>query len=482
MKSQSNILPRMALAFVLATGFAVAWCLVGMWTYESGRERGHSEDLHFKADGTPYVVDSDEYFRTRGGQAEVADADKEPPFVRLAAGRRAPLIPGAAPWTWRLRTFGENKQSSAWFFVSDGRSRGFAYFVSYDREANERVGYLGKRGFSEKEPPDEEKFPFATIEDFPFPAWPPAIMSNVHSRQGLFYGLPTIWNRQRETPGDLSQSVVYIQTRDDKVFRINLSERTVGVAFEGEPIRATDLIPFTRGMNSDGAVLAIRTDQAIVLLSARDQVVRRVPIPEELQERDFNWAELPSGEFLAVTGTQDYSHSGKVSQRVFRIDAGGNVTRRDEIWLQASGERSFRVVLGLVMPIPVAIDLHVGLFGPAGSLQNRATDSYGDALAWSLNEFWPSLTIAHLAALGLAWLCYRREVRYGTGPRERIAWPLFVLVFGLPGWIGYRFGRSWPTLEECPRCGQVVPQNRVDCAACHADFPAPALKGTEVFA
>jgi hypothetical protein len=73
-------------------------------------------------------------------------------------------------------------------------------------------------------------------------------------------------------------------------------------------------------------------------------------------------------------------------------------------------------------------------------------------------------------------------VRYGASLAERIVWPLFVLLFGLPGWIGYRFGRSWPVLEACPECGVAVPRDRERCLHCINDFPRPALKGTEVFA
>jgi hypothetical protein len=79
-------------------------------------------------------------------------------------------------------------------------------------------------------------------------------------------------------------------------------------------------------------------------------------------------------------------------------------------------------------------------------------------------------------------LCYRRQVRYGMSRWERIVWPLFVLLLGLPGWVGYRFGRSWPVLETCPACGAGVPRDREDCTRRETAFPPPALKGTEGFA
>jgi hypothetical protein len=92
------------------------------------------------------------------------------------------------------------------------------------------------------------------------------------------------------------------------------------------------------------------------------------------------------------------------------------------------------------------------------------------------------LEITQLIAIGFAVLCYRRQVRYGMSGSECLIWPLFVLLFGLPGWIGYRFGRSWPELEACPACKTVVPQDREACASCANEFTRPAFKGTEVVA
>jgi hypothetical protein len=73
-------------------------------------------------------------------------------------------------------------------------------------------------------------------------------------------------------------------------------------------------------------------------------------------------------------------------------------------------------------------------------------------------------------------------VRYGAGRRERMIWPIFVFAFGLFGWIGFRFHRSWPALEPCSACHVVVPRDRSACEACRADFPLPEMKGTEVLA
>jgi predicted amidophosphoribosyltransferase len=41
---------------------------------------------------------------------------------------------------------------------------------------------------------------------------------------------------------------------------------------------------------------------------------------------------------------------------------------------------------------------------------------------------------------------------------------------------------GFPPRVPCPACGAAVPQRRDACAACRKPFPAPTLKGTEVFA
>jgi hypothetical protein len=140
------------------------------------------------------------------------------------------------------------------------------------------------------------------------------------------------------------------------------------------------------------------------------------------------------------------------------------------------------VVSGLVIPSPVVLTGLVGTLRTADLLKSGLMSSPQEALGYSLGEFWPSLVIAHLLGFGFAGLCYRRQVRFGASRLDRIAWPLFVLAFGLPGWIGYRFGRSWPVLEPCPACHSPTPRQRAECISCEREFPSPALTGTEVFA
>ena len=93
-----------------------------------------------------------------------------------------------------------------------------------------------------------------------------------------------------------------------------------------------------------------------------------------------------------------------------------------------------------------------------------------------------SFCLTALISAALAALCFRRQRRYGVPLAERIGWPLFVFLFGLPGWIGYRYCRRWPVLEECEACHVPAPRNTEACPACQRGFPLPAATGSEIFA
>jgi hypothetical protein len=59
---------------------------------------------------------------------------------------------------------------------------------------------------------------------------------------------------------------------------------------------------------------------------------------------------------------------------------------------------------------------------------------------------------------------------------------VFVLLFGVPAYLGYLAHRQWPGRRACPNCGRLAPRDRPACFACGRNFPSPAMKGIEVFA
>jgi hypothetical protein len=108
--------------------------------------------------------------------------------------------------------------------------------------------------------------------------------------------------------------------------------------------------------------------------------------------------------------------------------------------------------------------------------------SYSAAVTALLKDSGPSLIAVVALSTVLAILVQRRSRAFGLSRREQIAWSVFVLLFGLPAYVGFRIYRRWPTRQPCPNCHAQAPRDRMACAECGMPFPDPALKGIEIFA
>ena len=112
------------------------------------------------------------------------------------------------------------------------------------------------------------------------------------------------------------------------------------------------------------------------------------------------------------------------------------------------------------------------------------TERYPAAITALLIEFGPSLLAVFAVSLVLAILVWQTEpVLLAFPKREQVAWSVFVLLFGLPAYVGFRLGRRWPIRLPCPSCHARAPRDR-PARARSAELASRilALKGTEIFA
>jgi hypothetical protein len=480
------------LATVLAVGFMAVCVAVDSWIISSYREDavGTGENLGFQPDGTALIVSHPD--GSRGG-SHFRDLQGNPVTLSLDdmnAWLRGCLLQASPPqgsddlaWDDRFLQLTDGRMpATIWYFLSDGRREGAGYFVGYDSISKVRIGYLGSAGFRNGPLPVEEWFPFTGTTN-PFNNSRLIVGSRGYStyRNGLDYEARPSGGRAPQ--GFLNMWDAYIFGRDGKIYHADLQARTAHMILENSQLRSVAASAWTEDANR-GVLwrLAARTDDAISVLNAQGKPLARYPIPEALRSLDLTFAESKAGEAVLYWSSPEDSLATEKEYRIFWVKPGGQC-REAAVTLAHRGElRPMRVYAGVTMPSPL---------GLAGSyvrrrfgelLENGLSATPAEALGRALTEYWPALAIAHMISFVLAALCYRRQVRYGVSRTERIVWPLFVLLFGLPGWIGYRFGRSWPVLEACPDCGVAVPRDREGCLRCTTDFPRPALKGTEVFA
>jgi hypothetical protein len=477
-------LQPLVLATILAAGFAVVWGGIGMWALEIGlsvvQTGPEYKSLVFLADGTPRVM---EHNSLDGGPFYFdLDGNEVPAPENVATSCSLPAVlpvQSDVSWERRLRCFSDGRvPTDFWYFVCDGRRDGTAYFVGYDSHTKACVGYLGTAGFREAPPPAEEQFPFSGGESLPGAR----VLGTLRNQPRIAYA-PGQNVAGRAPEGSISAWDVYVLGRGGKVYHADLQQRTVHVALDEPRLRSASLMfDFPDPVHGTPTRLAARTDEAILVLDVRGELLRRYPIPAALRDRPFSFGEATMGEAILTLSTPLDELATEVTYEICWLSPDGRCRTASTTLPYSGGLRGWAAVAGIALPSPAVLLGFIEMQRSEELLQEGLCATYLEALSRASAEFWPALTIAQVAAVGLAGLCYYRQVRYGERGLERWLWPLFVLVLGLPGWIGYRFGRSWPVLEACPRCGASARRDREACVHCETDFPRQALRGTEVFA
>jgi hypothetical protein len=483
-----ELFQRIVLATVLAVGFLCLWTVVGVCCLEqvsfAAIRDWEGEYLDFRADGEALLAHHTEEGKThyRNLQDHSVTPPEDDPNAWLNV---TPLRAGVwsresaeVAWGEHIHTHDDGRTPAVlWHFVSDGRSDGTGYFVGYGSQRKECVGYLGTAGFREHMPPAEELFPFAqptlhggSLVFSPASELPPLNESAARARRPDSDSMPGRW-------------IVYILGRDRKLYEIDVRAYTVRVLFDEPRLCTAALIADTRrSAHAASYRLAARTEDAVFVLDQHGRLVQRYPIPQSLRDRAFSFAETTTGEALMHEKSPENFMAMQVESRMWWVLPNGRDRTESVALPNIHPMQSLRKYGVAVVPAPAVLDVFVGIIWAAVLRDDGLAATFPEAMGQALTQFWPALVIAQLLAVALALLCHRRQVRYGASRAERIVWPLFVLLLGLPGWIGYRFGRSWPVLEACPECGQTVLRDRDDCIRCAAEFPLPALKGTEVFA
>lgn len=186
------------------------------------------------------------------------------------------------------------------------------------------------------------------------------------------------------------------------------------------------------------------------------------PIPEEVRAKAIFWYQFPNGNAITGCTRRDSSACATISH-LFWMNKLGEITRREEVSLAMESYEMTRnisevALQAVVAPLPLVAFAQLGEEGMVKYI--------GTGVAVVTDGLFVVL-------------CYRRQRKFGA--RWTGMWMVFVLLFGLPGYLGYLAHRKWPTRLPCPSCRRAVPRDRLACLACGQDFPAPARKGIEVF-
>jgi hypothetical protein len=504
MRKRVGIVQPLLLAAIVALGFGVVWGVLVSWGAHTakdifGPEPGW-EYVQLRMDGTPIVVhhvgrysENNTYRTLEGTPIAISRQEALLWGSHLTAQEPAdpfavPLWNGGSPWKQRISGYNDGGQPATyWYFVLDGKDRDAGYFVGFDSVGKRRLGYIGRSGFRSDALSPDEYF---------------AVHGRQTARQTI---LEHYYGRDDQEPwyppyaegtGRVPGWVVYALT-DDGLAEVDLLKRSTRMALNAKGIISAGHL--NRGLtsptttDSDGyrsqvkEFLAVRMNDRIEVLDYKGNPSQSLTIPAEYREAAFTLYLLHDGSAILQVSCLELARLSPGTHpldRLVWIDAKGKVLRQKEyavmVWDWGGGPKFSPWRSAFCAPAPIVIATLSTVLQPWISLWLREDPNYADALLRSWCGFWLPLVITCVVGIVVVWLCRRRQQKYGlpwTG-----VWTSFVLLFGLPGYIGYLAHRPWPSRLPCPHCGRKVPRDRPACFACGKDFPAPAAKGIEVFA
>lgn len=478
--NQVALAPRLILAFLLAVGFFAIWFFGWMLLDDFLRPiTGGSgyKQLVFTEDGTPLISVHpaggqqllEPIYHTLEGELvpnprEVTLLDDYP--QELSAKRRE-VERISAEVNWGMGLLGFSALSPAmtyWYLIHDYQPEGSAYFVGYDALTHQKIGYFGRRGFTTTIPPgaDRIQIPFSLL-----------LSGGWHGAPGSRGRIPSYEPQRR-------YSILMIS--GDELLKINLSAQTVApVSLPGKVITLGSFVqhlPVMGGSKSEEVDrVIVRLPEELQFLDDQGEFHGRLPLPPELREKTLTLRSVKPDEFIIESATAERYAPHELTW----MGADGTVLRTAsvEIFQRPQERASESWMLTLIVPVPALI----AAFSPLDAyskVQNGEQPNVRTALLELVRRFWAPYTVLVLLSVGLAVWTYRRHRRYET--RGTLAWAVFVLLLGPLGLVAYLVHWQWPVRTACEHCGKATPRNRGECLACEQPFPAPELRGIEVFA
>ena len=452
---KTSLLRPLLMAGTLAAGFGTLWFVLVLWLGTSILEAGprHSrrtyESLVVTDEGTPLIQSiplhnlSLASFRDLKGQVhEGVDRKHQLPAVYLYGEHDAGFSLFAQPnWQQRIKVFMDEREPAAlWYFIHDGNAEGAGYFVGYERVSNRRIGYIGLSGFRPDSIPPDYRIPVRGEVSLGYTFWSSAPIS-IHSG--------TQWEMHPDRR-DVPPRLVHVPS-GNRLRLVDLSARTVATVFEAPaPIVAVGVPPLSSSSGSESTrerPILVRSGQKIYKLDHTYKVMSTFTMPPEIgRDSPVTWYDTDDGQAIAECALawkdEEVLPDDAVTRKVvYQIAADGAIRQTFELSLQtgstALSEQSQLSLAALAFPSP-AILLLVESF-----LAILAKPSQGQAAAIGsmLKQSWPWMVAVLAASFVMAAITRRRARAFGFFPSEQNLWAGFVLIFGIPAYVGFLLHR-----------------------------------------
>jgi hypothetical protein len=491
---RTSLLRSFLLAATLAIGFGTLWLVLASWignsVLEASRDKSQlrQESLVVATDGTPLIEStplqnlSMTTYRDLSGNARDGLERRDTLWATYVYGADEDSASSLSQpnWQQRIKVFRDEREPAVvWYFVHDGQADGSGYFVGYERVSNRRVGYIGLSGFRADPVPPGDRIPVRGRSILGFSAWSSAPIS-LYSNS---------WWGARPDRWDFPPRLVHVPS-GSRLRLVDLAARTVATVLEtAEPVVSVgvpSLASYAVGESSFPRPILVGTPGKVYKLDHDYKVVGTFAIPADVDRQGLiSWYETRDGQSIVqcvvAPSAREVLDGNSTRSMIYRLASDGTIRDSQPLSLQTVGvdprEQTQESLVGLAIPAPavlVAVGTLVATLGP----QRRDPSPLGAML----KQAWPALLAVVVVSSLLAAVAWRWARAYGLSAREQGVWAGFVLLFGLPAFVGFLIHRRWPVRAACPNCHARSPRDREACAECGALFPAPAPKGIEIFA
>jgi hypothetical protein len=459
-------------ALILAFGVQVVWTFAAGWAAivvdaMSTRPVRTRETVWLLDDGTPIV--RKQRITHSVNTISVFTIDRRPLPLTIPLSLPGDAMEGVLdgkspdrrlPWPARIHAFRASTtasdRSEYWYAIAD--SEGEMQVVGFDGRSKRLLGYFGRDGFRSSPPPRSESF----------------FLSDPFLQLWVTKGGDGDYFARFHDPGGYAVSVrKQLLGLRDEVVELDFVDRTVTRLWKG-----ADTVDVAGVFLSDenggkwrtvtregirwGTVIRTTDKLHLVPLDGVGGFV--VEIPMILRNQPLALRQLAEKSVLVFTRKYDspLAYLAKLSPdappQILEVPLEYDAIRQPFTW-----------------PLAAWTPLPVGLFATWGMGEMLADSDEMSAWRATLSHDWPrrllELAVVLALSVALAAATWRRQRRFGLG--QTVVWASFVLLFGVPGWIAYRWHRSWPVLASCAACGARAPRDRDACFRCGTSFPSP---------
>ena len=372
-----------------------------------------------------------------------------------------------SPWMShrRIQTWKESSYRDMghdWYLACGPESESVVSLEGYNVRTRERTAVVGPSGFHSGS--EEPAQPFrmngtrqSTRGD---------LLVRYEDTERRYWNERNLQVMNRVEPRPLEQHELLLSTLDG-TYLIDLLERSVQRVAPGDsnPLAVLkqfipaelDLDPDAENRAGDywnvNQLLAIRTKDDIRIMQPATGEEQTIPIPDEIAEGgSLNLYMLSQGE-VVLTAYRQQSHvkkeaagSGDIqalerTYDIWRFSDEGRMIGHESVVLHSEYDSEFLSPGVIANSINLAVPAPV--FPIVGSLWLSWLESQlsEDVIHWSWFTLgWPGIVMIALFSLWLAWRIDRRRLVAGQG--RSWGWNLFVFLFGLPGYVGYRLHRT----------------------------------------